>query len=45
MYLKLLLQRDAALEQKVINWISSVIDERPTAEYEQFIQDGSVLSR
>ena len=38
-------QRDAALEQKVINWISSVIDERPTTDYEHFIQDGSILSR
>merc|ERR1711997_219083 len=38
-------ERDAALEQKVINWISSVIDERPTTDYEHFIQDGSVLSR
>ena len=40
-----LFQRDAALEQKVVNWISSVIDERPSADYEHFIQDGSVLSR
>lgn len=38
-------ERDAALEQKVINWISSVIDERPTTDYEHFIQDGSILSR
>jgi len=38
-------ERDAALEQKVINWISSVVDERPTTDYEHFIQDGSVLSR
>lgn len=38
-------ERDAALEQKVINWISSVIDERPTTDYDHFIQDGSILSR
>lgn len=38
-------ERDAALEQKVINWISSVIDERPSTDYEHFIQDGSILSR
>ena len=38
-------QKDAALEQKVINWIESVINERPTKDYEGFIQDGSVLSR
>jgi hypothetical protein len=38
-------ERDAALEQKVVNWISSVIDERPTTDYEHFIQDGSVLAR
>merc|ERR1712235_112173 len=37
--------KDAALEQKVINWIESVINERPTKDYEGFIQDGSVLSR
>jgi len=38
-------ERDAALEQKVINWISNMIDERPTTDYEHFIQDGSILSR
>merc|ERR1712087_999692 len=38
-------ERDAALEQKVVNWISSVIDERPLTDYEHFIQDGSVLCR
>jgi len=38
-------EKDAALEQKVINWIESVINERPTKDYEGFIQDGSVLSR
>jgi len=38
-------EKDAALEQKVINWIESVINERPTKDYENFIQDGSVLSR
>lgn len=29
----------------MINWIESVINERPTKDYENFIQDGSVLSR
>lgn len=37
--------RDIELEHKVLQWIISVIHERPTSDYEHFIQDGSVLSK
>jgi len=38
-------QRDLELEQKVLQWIKSVVHERPTSDYDSFIQDGSILSK
>ena len=40
-----LLQRDLALEHKVLQWIMSIIHEQPATDYDRFIQDGSVLSK
>lgn len=37
--------RDLELEQKVLQWIVSLIQEKPTTDYDHFIQDGSVLSK
>ena len=39
------LQRNAELELKVIDWIESVLGERPLMSYESFIQDGKVIGR
>merc|ERR1712018_357164 len=38
-------ERNAELEIKVIDWIESVLGERPTTSYEEFIRDGRVISR
>ena len=38
-------QRDLDLEQRVLQWIVSVVHEKPSTDYETFIQDGSILSR
>jgi len=38
-------ERNADLELKVIDWIESVLGERPLKSYESFIQDGRVISR
>ncbi|XP_059085964.1 uncharacterized protein LOC131882732 isoform X2 [Tigriopus californicus] len=38
-------QRDTVLENKVLKWIMSVINEEPNTDYDHFIQDGSVLSK
>ena len=38
-------QRNAELEIKVIDWIESVLGERPTTSYEEFIRDGRIISR
>lgn len=40
-----LLQRNAELELKVIDWIESVLGDRPLRSYENFIQDGVVISK
>ena len=40
-----LLQRNAELELKVIDWIESVLGDRPLKSYENFIQDGIVISK
>jgi len=37
--------RNAELEIKVIDWIESVLGERPLTSYEDFIKDGKVISR
>jgi len=39
------LQRNADLELKVVDWIESVLGERPYKSYESFIQDGRIISR
>jgi hypothetical protein len=39
------LQRDLELEHKVLQWIMSIIHEKPVKDYDHFIQDGSVLSK
>eukprot|EP00095_Tigriopus_kingsejongensis_P010301 maker-scaffold148_size310697-snap-gene-1.18 protein:Tk10301 transcript:maker-scaffold148_size310697-snap-gene-1.18-mRNA-1 annotation:"PREDICTED: myophilin-like" len=38
-------QRDVTLENKVLKWIMSVINEEANTDYDHFIQDGSVLSK
>jgi len=38
-------ERNAELELKVVDWIESVLGERPTKSYESFIQDGRVISK
>lgn len=38
-------KRDTVLENKVLKWIMSVINEEPNTDYDHFIQDGSVLSK
>lgn len=38
-------QRNAELEIKVIDWIESVLGERPTTSYEEFIRDGRIIAR
>ena len=38
-------QRDAALEEKVMRWITGILQVEPTTDYEHFIRDGSVLSK
>lgn len=38
-------KRDAALEEKVMRWITGILHVEPTADYEHFIRDGSVLSK
>lgn len=38
-------ERNAELELKVVDWIESVLGERPLTSYESFIQDGRVISR
>ena len=40
-----LFQRNAELEIKVIDWIESVVGERPLTSYEDFIKDGKIISR
>merc|ERR1712223_1513486 len=37
--------RNADLELKVVDWIESVLGERPYKSYESFIQDGRIISR
>lgn len=37
--------RDLELEQKVLQWIVSLVKVKPTTDYDHFIQDGSILSR
>ncbi|XP_023327972.1 uncharacterized protein LOC111701071 isoform X2 [Eurytemora carolleeae] len=37
--------RDLDLEHKVLQWIMSVVHEKPNTDYETFIQDGSVLAK
>jgi hypothetical protein len=37
--------RDIELEHKVLQWIISIVHEKPTTDYDHFIQDGSILSR
>ena len=38
-------QKDVELEQKVLQWIISVVDEKPKTDYDKFIQDGSILGK
>ena len=38
-------QRDLDLEHKVLQWIMSVVHEKPNSDYETFIQDGSILAK
>jgi len=38
-------ERNAELELKVIDWIESVLGDRPLKSYENFIQDGIVISK
>merc|ERR1712223_1536638 len=38
-------ERNADLELKVVDWIESVLGERPYKSYESFIQDGRIISR
>ena len=38
-------QRDAALEEKVMRWITGILQVESTTDYEHFIRDGSVLSK
>lgn len=38
-------RRDLQLEHKVLQWIMSIVNEKPTTDYEHFIQDGSILSK
>lgn len=37
--------RDLELEHGVLQWIMSIIHEKPSVDYDHFIQDGSVLSK
>jgi len=38
-------ERNAELELKVIDWIESVLGERPLTSYEDFIKDGRIIGR
>ena len=38
-------QRDLELEHAVLQWIMTIVHEKPSGDYDTFIQDGSVLSR
>jgi len=38
-------KRDSALEEKVMRWITGILQVEPTTDYEHFIRDGSVLSK
>merc|ERR1711892_1537239 len=37
--------KDLELERKVLQWIVSVVKEKPTTDYDRFIQDGTVISK
>jgi len=37
--------RDMELEHAVLQWIMSIVHEKPTADFDSFIQDGSILSK
>eukprot|EP00090_Calanus_glacialis_P045528 TRINITY_DN8505_c0_g1_i1.p1 TRINITY_DN8505_c0_g1~~TRINITY_DN8505_c0_g1_i1.p1 ORF type:complete len:260 (-),score=93.51 TRINITY_DN8505_c0_g1_i1:271-981(-) len=37
--------KDLELERKVLQWIVSVVKEKPTTDYDRFIQDGTILSK
>merc|ERR1712117_110683 len=37
--------KDLELEHKVLQWIMTIVHEKPTTDYDRFIQDGSVLSK
>jgi len=37
--------KDLELEHKVLEWIITIVQEKPTTDYDTFIQDGSILSR
>jgi hypothetical protein len=37
--------RDIELEQKVLQWIISIVHEKPTTDYDHFLQDGSILAK
>ena len=38
-------QRDLELEHAVLQWIMTIVHEKPTDDYDTFIQDGSILSK
>jgi len=37
--------KDLELEHKVLQWIMSIVHEKPATDYDRFIQDGSILSK
>jgi len=37
--------KDLELEHKVLQWIMTIVHEKPTTDYDRFIQDGSILSK
>jgi len=37
--------RDLELEHAVLQWIMTIVHEKPTDDYDTFIQDGSILSK
>merc|ERR1712192_125013 len=37
--------RDLELEHAVLQWIMTIVHEKPSGDYDTFIQDGSILSK
>merc|ERR1711990_1088532 len=37
--------RDLELEHAVLQWIMTIVHEKPSTDYDTFIQDGSILSK